>query len=447
MTLGGDVFANPIYTSTFTNSGTLVIDPSNSVIADGAAITIIDSTSSITAGTTSITDTALIDYTITENDNTVVVSASYNSASSLGLSGQNSTLFTSAKSAISSNTGLFTALNNATNSIQREEILESIKPDGSFNASVGGINLSTSTGGTISTHLAAIRQTGSDTGIATGDQLEGINVWAQVFGNDIEQKNRNGYTGYDADGYGFVMGADKLVNDDTTFGLAFSIGNSNITSTSTYSTSTDIDSYQLAAYLSKELDDNYFMEGILSYAINSNDSTRNIAGGSIASADFDSKILQTQISIGKFIDMGDYKIIPKTKVSYINVNTDSYRETGAGGLNLSVNTDNLNKFEVYAGATITRTKVLVDNSSFIPEFRLGLTHQLGDDSVDTSSTLQAGGNFNTTGLKAASTSLDTGFGLAYVSLDKLTEIRFDYDLSAKSDYLRHAGTLTFKYKF
>lgn len=449
LTLGGDVFENPLFVDNFNfYGGTLEIDPSESAISDGASVTIVDATNNIYyGGAVSITDTDMIDYTATTNDNTVVVSAAYKSSYTTGLSGESANIFNNIGSSVGQNNPLFFALNNATTTQEKEDILKSVKPDGSFSSTVGGINLSNSTGGTISDHLALLRTTGSDTGIATGDQMDGLNIWAQVFGNDIDQDNRGGYTGYDANSYGLVIGADKEVENDITVGLAFTFANSDVDSKATFDTSTDIKSYQLSAYLSKQLKENYFFESIFSYARNNNESTRNIAGGSTAYADFDSDIVQAQFSVGKSMNMGEYTIIPKAKLSYIHVNTDKYTETGAGALNLTVDTDNLDKFEAYAGTTITRSSQLDSGALFTPEFRIGLTHGFGDETVDISSSLQGGGNFNTTGLKPASTSLDTGFGLGYTSADKMTEVRFDYDLTTKSDYLKHAGMLTYKIKF
>lgn len=446
--LAGDVFSDPIYTNSFSfYGGGLVIDPRDSAIADGSTVTIVDSTNIISSGTVAITDTSMIDYTTTINDNTVVVSASYKGASSLGLIGESASIYSNASSAIGSNDGITSVLNRATTSEERATILKSIRPDGSFGATIGGINLSNSTGATVSNHVALLRQNGSDTGIATGDQLDGMNMWVQVYENDIKQDARNGISGYDADGYGLVLGSDKIINDDTTFGLAFSVGNSKVTSKSDYSTKTDTESYQLSAYLSKELSNNYFVEGIVAYAKNSNDSMRNIAGGSISSANFDSNIYQLQMSVGKTIDLGDYKIIPKGKLSYFKVETDNYSETGAGGLNLMVDTDSFEKIEAYIGTVFTRTQKLASGAEFVPELRAGITREFGDDALTMNSTFQAGGTFSTTGLESAKTSVDLGFGLGYISINKMTELRVDYDFSGKEDYREHSGMLTCKFKF
>jgi len=450
LTLAGDVFANPIYTyRTEFYGGTIAIDPSESAIADGASVTVLNSynTLSYYGGAVTIADTAMVDYTATVNDNSIVVSASYNSAASLGVDGEGANIYQNAGNAIGSNTELFKALNNAGTSQQREDIIKSIKPDGSYTSTTGGMNLSNSTGGTISNHLALLRTEGSDTGIATGDQLEGMNIWTQVFGNDIEQESSSSASGYDADSYGLVIGADKAISDDMTLGFALTMAKSDITSKSAFSTDTDIDSYQLSAYLSKDYSNDYFMETILSYSMNDNTSSRKIAGGAVANASFDSKIIQAQLIGGKTIKSNGFILTPKVKLSFMSVDTDGYTETGAGGLNLTVNTDKLNQLEAYLGTTVAKQYDLESGASFIPEFKIGMSNRFGDDSVDINSTFQAGGNFNTTSIESDKLSLETGFGLAYVSADKLKELRFDYDLTKKTDYTKHTGLLTFKYKF
>lgn len=166
-----------------------------------------------------------------------------------------------------------------------------------------------------------------------------------------------------------------------------------------------------------------------------------------ATASFDSEIYGLKISAGKEIKFDTYKVIPKASINYMYITTDKYTETGARTANLTVDTDDINKAELYLGSTIVWDKINFNGGRLIPEVSLGLTQDIGNSTSSSTSTFNGGGTFTAEGLDAASTSLDTGFGIAYKLPNQLSEIRFDYDLKVKSDYDSHAGFLTFKHKF
>lgn len=452
LTLGGDVFNNPVYANTISiNSGSsIIIDATNSVIKDGASITVISANMDPFISITGPIDTAMIDYTteLTSDDDAIIVSAAYASASNLGVSDESEKIYNNAKSVIESNTEVFKALNNASSSSQRDKILSSLKSDGSFNSIVGGTDLSNSTGGTISTELALRREYGQGlTGISSGDASFDNQFWVQAFGNKVNQSDRNGKSGYDADGYGIVFGLDKFITDDIVYGVALSRGNSDV-SNNLGNSDTDIQSVQLSTYYSHKLANDYFFEGILSYAKNDNSSSRKIISTPLtATASFDSEIYGLKISAGKEIKFDTYKVIPKASINYMYITTDKYTETGARTANLTVDTDDINKAELYLGSTIVWDKINFNGGRLIPEVSLGLTQDIGNSTSSSTSTFNGGGTFTAEGLDAASTSLDTGFGIAYKLPNQLSEIRFDYDLKVKSDYDSHAGFLTFKHKF
>ena len=455
ITLSGDVFNNPIHTQIFDNDGgTITIDASDSAIADGASVTLISTTNTLTAGTiTGPTDTAMIDYTTTVYagaSGSVSISAAYSDASSLGLSDNDSALYTQAATVIGNNDALFSALNNATTS-ERSDILESLQPDGSFTAVIGGVQVTVAANGTISNHIALNRTNNNGgTGIATGDDSLNKKVWFQVFGNDVEQKDRGGISGYDADGYGFVLGIDNEINDASYYGLALAKGGSKVTGKGAGNAKTTIDSIQVSAYYSTQLADNYFADAIISYASNKNEGTRSIASTSIvANSDFDSQAYSTKATLGKAIKYNGHTFIPNASLNYVHFVTDSYTETGAGNLNLTVNTNSLNKYDAYLGTKVILAPYSMGNSALIsPELSFGVTQEMGDSMSSTlSSFAGGGGSFTTNGLEAAKTSLDVGIGGTYYTSDKLTEIRLDYNLKAKSDYMAQSVMLTGKYKF
>jgi len=189
----------------------------------------------------------------------------------------------------------------------------------------------------------------------------------------------------------------------------------------------------------------------LSYAQNFNEGNRHVVVGSIdrvAEADYKSQLLAARVGIGFPIKKQGIDILPKASLNYVKLSTDTYTETGADSLNLTVETDTLTKYTVKVGVNISKEIQLINGGVFVPELKTGLSYDMGDDFSTSSSTFQGGGSaFSTNGLDAEDLSSDLGVGLSYISSDKLIEFNMNYDVNVKSDYLEQIGLLTLKYKF
>ena len=72
--------------------------------------------------------------------------------------------------------------------------------------------------------------------------------WAKAFGNRGEQDNFNNLNGYDTRAYGLMMAFDKLITDETRVGFGGGYANTKVDGNNS-SGHTEIDSYQLTAYL------------------------------------------------------------------------------------------------------------------------------------------------------------------------------------------------------
>ncbi len=455
LTLSGDVFNNPIYAEIFKiyPDNELIIDARSSTIGDGESITLISASSNLDNGgtVTGPVDTTLIDYTTTVTTGaggSVVVSAAYADAAALGLTGELADMYAAAADVIGSTDELFAALNGATTDQERRDIISSLSPDGSSAGAAGGLGLARSSANTISSHLSMARaDVNRDTGIATGDDALNNTVWIQVYGAGAEQKDRDGVSGYNFDGKGFVLGIDQDFGASTILGLALSKGQSHVNSKGIGSAATNIANIQLSAYVSKEFENGFYAEGIASYAKSYNDTSRDVAGSLVASANYESQIYTAQAGVGKTLEVGAYNIIPRVTLSYTQLQTDTYTETGAGGANLTVETQDLNKYEAYLGAGISRAVSMNNNAQFLSELRVGATQEFGDEFNTMSSTFTGGGTFETNGLDAEKTSLDVGVAFSLASENKLAELRLDYDMKAKSDYISQLGKLTAIWKF
>ncbi len=442
-----------------TDLGNVVIVNNTDSFVIGTTYTLVEMTGSdLTVGTiTGPTGTVLIPFTTTtaadaEATDKITVIRDYAESSVLSLSGNNANTYTAATTATITND---TAIYNSMNLMSATEIdaaVDTMHPN-TNGVSAGTVNVSNYSVDTVSDHLTLARaKINGTSGISTGDESLDDSVWVQGFYTDIQQDDRGGVSGYDAESYGLVLGIDhQMKNHSVVFGIALSLGKSDVKSKNTTTlATTDTDSVQVMAYITKSFS-NFYLESMLSYAINSNEGTRHVVVGAIdriAEADYKSHLIAARIGMGVPIKKDGFTILPKASINYVSLSTDTYTETGASSLNLTVNTDTLTKYTAKVGMNVSKEIQFHNGGTLTPELRTGLSYDMGDDFSTSTSSFEGGGNaFDTNGLDAVDLSVNGGLGLSYLSQSKLIEFNINYDVNAKSDYLEQVGLLTLKYKF
>jgi len=442
-----------------TDLGNVVIVNDTDSFVIGTTYTLVEMTGSdLTVGTiTGPTGTVLIPFTTTtaadaEATDKITVIRDYAESSVLSLSGNNANTYTAATTAtITNDTAVYNAM-NAMSATEIDAAVDTMHPN-TNGVSAGTVNVSNYSVDTVSDHLTLARaKINGTSGISTGDESLDDSVWVQGFYTDIQQDDRGGVSGYDAESYGLVLGIDhQMKNHSVVFGIALSLGKSDVKSKNTTTlATTDTDSVQVMAYITKSFS-NFYLESMLSYAINSNEGTRHVVVGAIdriAEADYKSHLIAARIGMGVPIKKDGFTILPKASINYVSLSTDTYTETGASSLNLTVNTDTLTKYTAKVGMNVSKEIQFHNGGTLTPELRTGLSYDMGDDFSTSTSSFEGGGNaFDTNGLDAVDLSVNGGLGLSYLSESKLIEFNINYDVNAKSDYLEQVGLLTLKYKF
>jgi outer membrane autotransporter protein len=318
----------------------------------------------------------------------------------------------------------------------------------SASASISGSSMSTA-----STRMAYTRQVGLGKGMNAGSATLDESMWVQIFGADVDQDNVGGVSGYDADGQGLAIGIDGMSEDGTTrIGIAGSFANTDVSGKdSTTRTTTDIDTTQVMAYANKVNDDGSYLEGTASFAFNDNTGTRRILVGAVdrtASSAYDSTTFAVNVEAGWPQENDGTTITPTLGLAYSHLSADAYTETGAAGMNLNVTPSDYDTFEGKVGVKITGKSVDADGGIGRPEVRIGVSHNFGDDTADSTATFTAGGtSFKTTGVETDSTKVDLGLGYTYTTPEGDTDISVNIDGRKSSSYIQYGGGLTVKWKF
>jgi Autotransporter beta-domain len=163
-------------------------------------------------------------------------------------------------------------------------------------------------------------------------------LWAKGFGYFGSQDAQNAFLGYDARIYGTMIGYDVPVNPETRAGLGFGYAR-NIIDGKTFSANTDSNTYQGTAYLTHEHGP-WFIQGDASFGWNDYSGSRNISlpGLSLTpKANYSGLNYTTFMTTGYHFFNQGFTITPLASLQYTHVDLDRYTETGAGNVDLNVN--------------------------------------------------------------------------------------------------------------
>jgi outer membrane autotransporter protein len=331
-----------------------------------------------------------------------------------------------------------------------EEVLASLAPDVS-----AAVQTATQTAGrsavvTVLNRLTALRTgLGDMTGLAAGDQFSEVTSWVQAFGSTADQNDRGGVAGFDIDSRGITFGMDSAVTTHLRLGAAFSYSTTDV-DTKGFNNKTDIDTYQGTLYGSLNHPD-WYLDGSLSYAWSNSEGRRNIAFGALnrtALADYDSNQFIAQATFGKDFRLDNDMIVnPYVGLEYVNLSTDDYTETGAGTLNLAVDSANTSSLKSTVGVSIRKAFESGEDYTIMPEAHIGWRYDFLDEAqLSTSNFAGSGTAFNTQGLNPADSSFNIGGTMSVYSTGN-TEFQLKYDFQTMSDYAAHSGFLVFRYRF
>ena len=282
------------------------------------------------------------------------------------------------------------------------------------------------------------------TGYTAGGMKYDGHLWIKGMGSRVLQQESQGFLGYKANVSGFAFGSDTQIGYNGLVGVGLSYVNTNLKTKDVPANTLKIMSYQTTFY-SSYAPKRYYLDGFLSFAINTYKNTRNIVfADRVAAGTFSSIQPSAKIASCYVCTIGDLSIIPNIYAQYTLLRQSKYSEKGAGDIGLSqISSTDLRDIEGGLGIKFSFLNK-EQYELFNPEFHFMVLKNFSmNDPEITSQFIGGGSSFVIKGIPLAKITYNAGFGIIYALDDRVT-FTANYNLYKKYRFIEHSGMLEIK---
>ncbi|MEM8781434.1 MAG: autotransporter domain-containing protein [Planctomycetota bacterium] len=283
---------------------------------------------------------------------------------------------------------------------------------------------------------AALAQPGGPAGRVTAIDTFVPGFWIDVLGGENDLDADGDFAGADFDYFGLIGGFDIQVSNEWVVGIAVGYTDGDL-DVAERSGSTDLETVNLGAYTAFIVG-NWRLNGGFSVAFDDYDTSRRVTVGTFdasASSDFEGFSWQVDGTATYRVDLpGEFRLEPFGTIEYVDTETDSYSESGAGSANLDVAEQNFDALFTTVGARLHKTFVW-DRNTFTPEVRAGYQYEWLDTDADAVVTFADGGvatGVVITGVDPEDDAVLLGGGLT-ADFNRNFSLRADYDIRFSDD--------------
>ncbi len=284
------------------------------------------------------------------------------------------------------------------------------------------------------------------------DGSERSNWWGKAFGNDVSQRDRNSVNGYSSRAAGLMLAYDRPLNSQTRVGVGGAFANTSIDGNNS-SGNAKIDSYQLTGYVS-HVSGPVYVQGALTAGVDQYDGSRpiNFAGVSrTAKADYTGQQYTGVVSAGQHFYFNQNTITPFASLQLSRLHVGSYTETGAGDVNLRVDSQNYNFAQSSVGLKAERL-IQYANGTYAPEVHVKWLYDFSSTTMKQNAVFTGGGaSFTTQGIAQNRNLYNVGAGITFLSCDcngRTTTVKGLYDYKwNQSSFSSHQLSLVASLKF
>jgi len=242
------------------------------------------------------------------------------------------------------------------------------------------------------------------------------NWWIKGFGSQGMQGDANGLNGYRSDAVGAMLGYDVPVGEATRVGLGAGYVNSTINGKHS-DNRTKVDSYHLTAYFN-HAPEAFFVQGAVTAGIDKYDGSRYIEFPGIsrhAKSDVTGQQYTALITAGKHFGVKGTTITPLVGLQASRLYVNSYKEHGAGDVNLSVDSQDYNFLQSTLGIKAEHI-IHSGNATYAPEIHAKWLHDFNSTTMSQDATFIGGGSkFYSQGITQDHDMYNVGAGMTFLS--------------------------------
>lgn len=342
-------------------------------------------------------------------------------------------------------TSIQTALQQSSTDAEIDDILAQIVP------SSGDVVAATAQGtvGDVSS-LVSDRMTGLRGAGAASDMLRN-HVWVQGFARQADQDAIHGEEPYNAVTGGMSVGVDHRTEDNSkTFGIALSMGETNINMRNGTSVNDHVDttSYVATLYGDMDLSRGFYLEGQTSYAYFDTEVSRQLLGSTVRGS-YGARLWNGRAELGHEWQVPDtpMTVQPFVNASFNHFSADDYSETGVGALHVVQN--DVKSLDVGAGLDVIWDIDTEQGHKIQPRLSASYSRDLLNDRARGSAGFVAAadaGTFATEGAARDDKSFHLGAGVNLYTKEAW-HFMVDYDLEAREAFKAHSGFVRAGYRF
>jgi uncharacterized protein with beta-barrel porin domain len=281
---------------------------------------------------------------------------------------------------------------------------------------------------------------------------ERSNWWIKAFDNAARQGDRDAINGYRSKAFGVMLAYDMPINNETRAGVGGGYANTRIDGNN-IDGNTKIDSYQVTAYISHKPGP-LFVQGALTAGIDKYNGARAIVFPGVsrtANADFTGQQYTALVTAGRHFYFGQNTITPLASLQASRIHIDNYTETGAGDVNLRVDSQSYNFVQSSLGIKAERL-IQSGNGTYAPEVHAKWLHDFSSTTMQQTTTFAGGSTpFVTQGVAQDRELFNVGAGLTFLSCqcgEKTWTAKALYDYKwNQSNYSAHQVSLIVSTKF
>ncbi len=344
---------------------------------------------------------------------------------------------------------------NAFTDNQREQILERAAPQTNQGLSQAASQTLTGALDTVQIRLDALRtdlpssmNTGSSSGLSSGDSYMDRHFWVKGFGSRTDQDNKDGYAGFDGHIYGLSGGADLQLPNGWLVGGAFTYAKAMINMNDYRDgDDTDVDTYQVTAYTARSFD-RWYIEGMLAYAYQDYETSRDTLILGKARGDFDGHQTAIRVLAGMPFDVSDrLTITPYAGLQVSRIHQDSYTEKGAGVLSLNVSSESVTRVRGLLGTKFGTEMQINEETVLYPSLHVGYRHEFREEGINATTSFTGGGGTFTTQGQAINRNVVTLGANLDIRRNENFDLSLQLEAEGASGYRAYSGQITGTWAF